>query len=240
MMERSDAAAIAAAVACPARSEWPAYLAAPNPARSASFCTTLATSTPANRPAWTCSCRLIDRNSGPLLIPAWSVHACRFRTGHCCLVRFRNRVQPPLNASRLQPCGAFPNVERHSFRGRRQRVNSAGIAPTVKLPSVALISPDGIFRLRFPDKLTHRIERGGRNYVRPRALYRPDNRRRVGHAARSGSASRRLAESLSAGGEHGLDAVTGPPELGIALESPHPASSPPQMKRRARAHPRRV
>ena len=44
MMERSDAPAIAALVAWPARSEWPAYLAGSRPARTANFFTTLATS----------------------------------------------------------------------------------------------------------------------------------------------------------------------------------------------------
>lgn len=49
IIERSVAPAIAAAVAYPARSEWPAYLAGSSPARSASFLTTLATSMP---PTW--------------------------------------------------------------------------------------------------------------------------------------------------------------------------------------------
>ena len=46
IMLRSDAPAIAALVACPARREWPAYFAASNPARWASFFTMRATSTP--------------------------------------------------------------------------------------------------------------------------------------------------------------------------------------------------
>ena len=70
MIDRSDAPAIAALVACPARSEWPAYFAASRPARSASFFTTRATSIRDNRPGCTCPCRLIDRNSGPALIAA--------------------------------------------------------------------------------------------------------------------------------------------------------------------------
>jgi hypothetical protein len=46
MMLRSDAPAIAALVACPARRECPAYFAESSPARSASFFTTRATSPP--------------------------------------------------------------------------------------------------------------------------------------------------------------------------------------------------
>jgi len=42
MIERSDAPAIAALVAWPARSEWPEYFAASSPARVASFFTTRA------------------------------------------------------------------------------------------------------------------------------------------------------------------------------------------------------
>ncbi len=42
-IERSEAPAMAAAVACPARRECPAYLAASRPARCASFFTTRAT-----------------------------------------------------------------------------------------------------------------------------------------------------------------------------------------------------
>jgi hypothetical protein len=50
MIERSEAPAIAALVACPAPSEWPANFAASSAARSASFLTTRATSIPDNRP----------------------------------------------------------------------------------------------------------------------------------------------------------------------------------------------
>src|SRR5437762_7119954 len=57
MIERSEAPAIAAAVACPARSEWPGYLAGSRPAREASFLTIRATSIPLNRPGRTCPWR---------------------------------------------------------------------------------------------------------------------------------------------------------------------------------------
>jgi hypothetical protein len=50
-MDRSDAPAMAALVACPARREWPAYLAGSRPARAASFLVTRATSIPDKRPA---------------------------------------------------------------------------------------------------------------------------------------------------------------------------------------------
>src|SRR3984893_2908978 len=65
IIDRSEAPAIAALVACPARRECPAYLAASSPARSASFFTTRATSIPDNLPGCTRPCLLIDRNSGP-------------------------------------------------------------------------------------------------------------------------------------------------------------------------------
>src|ERR1700683_4559555 len=64
-MDRSEAPPMAADVACPARSECPAYFAGSSPARSASFFTTRATSMPDSRPTRTCPCRVIDRNSGP-------------------------------------------------------------------------------------------------------------------------------------------------------------------------------
>jgi hypothetical protein len=50
MMERSEAPAMAALVACPALSECPAYFAESNPALRASFFTTRATSIPDNLP----------------------------------------------------------------------------------------------------------------------------------------------------------------------------------------------
>ena len=75
MIERSDAPAIAALVACPARSECPAYFPESSPSRCASFLTTGATSIPDNRIGCTCPCRFNDRNSGPLLIAAASIHA---------------------------------------------------------------------------------------------------------------------------------------------------------------------
>ena len=50
MMDRSDAPAMAAVLACPARRECPAYLVASKPARSTSFFTTRATSIPDSRP----------------------------------------------------------------------------------------------------------------------------------------------------------------------------------------------
>ena len=70
MIDRSEAPAIAAAVACPALREWPAYLAGSRPARAASFFVTRATSIPLSRRTCTCPCRLIDRNSGPAVTPA--------------------------------------------------------------------------------------------------------------------------------------------------------------------------
>jgi hypothetical protein len=51
MIDRSDAPAIAALVAWPARSEWPAYFPGSRPARTASFLTTRGTSMPLSRVA---------------------------------------------------------------------------------------------------------------------------------------------------------------------------------------------
>ena len=82
MMDRSDAPAMAALVACPARRECPAYWEASKPARSTSFFTTRATSIPDSRPAFTCPCRLMERNTGPAVMAACSIHACIVRTGH--------------------------------------------------------------------------------------------------------------------------------------------------------------
>jgi hypothetical protein len=53
MIDRSDAPAMAALVACPAHSECPAYFAESSPARCASFFTTRATSMPDNQPGCT-------------------------------------------------------------------------------------------------------------------------------------------------------------------------------------------
>ena len=52
MIDRSEAPAIAAAVACPARRECPAYLAGSRSARATSLFVTRATSIPLNRPGW--------------------------------------------------------------------------------------------------------------------------------------------------------------------------------------------
>src|ERR1039458_690342 len=82
MMERSDAPAIAAAVACPARRECPAYLEASKPARCASFLTIRATSIPDSRLAFTCPWRLTERTTGPTVMAASSIHASIVRTGH--------------------------------------------------------------------------------------------------------------------------------------------------------------
>src|ERR1022692_144180 len=82
MMLRSDAPAMAALVACPALRDCPAYLEASKPARSTSFFTTRATSIPDSRPAFTCPCRLMERNTGPAVMAACSIHACIVRTGH--------------------------------------------------------------------------------------------------------------------------------------------------------------
>ena len=71
MMDRSEAPAIAAAVACPARSECPAYLAASRPARSASFFTMRATSTGDNRFGRSClvARRLVEAGVGCITVP---------------------------------------------------------------------------------------------------------------------------------------------------------------------------
>jgi hypothetical protein len=66
---------MAAVVACPA------YLAASRSARCASFFTICATSIPENRLGFACPYRFTDRNSGPVLMAAFSSHAWRLRTG---------------------------------------------------------------------------------------------------------------------------------------------------------------
>ena len=69
MIDRSDAPAMAAAVAWPARNEWPAYFAGSSPARWATFFTILATSMGANRPGFNWPWRLSERNTGPPVMP---------------------------------------------------------------------------------------------------------------------------------------------------------------------------
>src|SRR5690242_13835015 len=70
------------------------------------------------------------------------------------------------------------------------------LAPLAEVPPIALVASQGGVRLRCPDELADLFERGGRNYVRPFALYRPDHLTGR-HAARSRSASLRFAESFT-------------------------------------------
>jgi|SRR5450755_560808 len=88
MMDRSDAPAMAALVACPAGNECPAYVAASRPARSASFFTTRATSIPLNGNGFTCPWRFMERSSGPPL----AREGFSAEIGHRCahLVRHRD------------------------------------------------------------------------------------------------------------------------------------------------------
>src|SRR5437868_2831583 len=85
MIERSDAPGIAALVACPARSEWPAYRAASGPALVASFLTIRATSTPESRLSWMEPCRVIGRNSAPAVIPCGDIRCHGSQKGRVSL-----------------------------------------------------------------------------------------------------------------------------------------------------------
>jgi hypothetical protein len=67
MIDRSEAPAIAALVARPARREWPPYFAGSSPARSASFVTTHATSIGDKPAVWILPCRLSGHISRRML-----------------------------------------------------------------------------------------------------------------------------------------------------------------------------
>jgi len=144
MMDRSLAPDAAAAVACPARSEWPAYLDGSRPARSASFFTTRATSTGDNQPACSCPCRFSERNSAPLHIPADSIrldstHRARLGIGiirdsdlpsGAILIRFA-----PAQRHREAVLAKSATVQTHEFRPSERS------GETLKLDMAAWFTP---------------------------------------------------------------------------------------------------
>jgi hypothetical protein len=70
-------------------------------------------SIPLNRAAFTCPCRLMDRNSGPALMPACSNHACIVRTGHVSGLDPQGMpILRPLSAPSSAATGCGPRFSR--------------------------------------------------------------------------------------------------------------------------------
>lgn len=117
MIERSDAPAIAALVAWPARRERPAYFAGSSPALRASFLTMRATSPPEGAEGRIWPCRVMERNTGPLATPACSIQAWTARSGH--VSGFDPKGMPT-----FRPWASWSVLERRSVTVSPSRVKS--------------------------------------------------------------------------------------------------------------------
>ena len=119
----------------------------------------------------------------------------------------------------LQPAGTLRDIGRDGLRRRGQRAHAVPLAPCAEFPPVALIAPERVLCLGCPDVLARLFERGGRNYVRPRARPGRSDPRRASCRTlqfRELALRRVLLVARAVGRDH---SVTGPAEFWIALQA---------------------